>query len=620
MLMTSKILKKTLLIVTGFLIQSNINAQMYVSPNSYVFASNEVVFIKQQLELNAANSNFYLRENAQLLQGSTSSGVNSGLGNLSVFQEGTTNNFQYNYWCSPVGGNIAAAGNSPFGITQLKDIVTLTSSVNSTPLGMNNYNGTATPFAIAPYWINKLVTSSTYSSWISVGTASTINAGEGFTMKGTSGTNTTTVNGVMNNPGSKQRYDFRGKPNDGTIAINVLNLQYTLTGNPYPSAIDLKLFLLGASNTTGIAYFWEHDKTANSHYIDNFRGGYGAYSPLGGDSNGTIGNMGVYTPATFYSYDGNGNEVTNLGSSGNVFQRRFCPVGQGFMLDGTADGIVEMKNSYRVFVKEDVLNFSQFERSSSPSKTKNTNEFLPAIQSLSGYDYTMVNTKPAPQIRLNALLNDQGIRQLVLALVPDATDGVDHAMDAMLAGDNAGIDTYFSLNESEYVIDARPFNIDTKIPLGFKNTNQANFKITVQEILNFTEAENIYLHDKNTDLYHDIKNDFYDLTLPGGVNNTQFELTFKNNNSLGTEDLAVKDFVVFQNNNAKNLTINNPFQLDIATCNLYDIVGKLIFSKKDLGRDATYNFSTSGLSDGIYIVKIATDDKIELGKKIIIKN
>ena len=620
MLMTSKILKKTLLIVTGFLIQSNINAQMYVSPNSYVFASNEVVFIKQQLELNAANSNFYLRENAQLLQGSTSSGVNSGLGNLSVFQEGTTNNFQYNYWCSPVGGNIAAAGNSPFGITQLKDIVTLTSSVNSTPLGMNNYNGTATPFAIAPYWINKLVTSSTYSSWISVGTASTINAGEGFTMKGTSGTNTTTVNGVMNNPGSKQRYDFRGKPNDGTIAINVLNLQYTLTGNPYPSAIDLKLFLLGASNTTGIAYFWEHDKTANSHYIDNFRGGYGAYSPLGGDSNGTIGNMGVYTPATFYSYDGNGNEVTNLGSSGNVFQRRFCPVGQGFMLDGTADGIVEMKNSYRVFVKEDVLNFSQFERSSSPSKTKNTNEFLPAIQSLSGYDYTMVNTKPAPQIRLNALLNDQGIRQLVLALVPDATDGVDHAMDAMLAGDNAGIDTYFSLNESEYVIDARPFNIDTKIPLGFKNTNQANFKITVQEILNFTEAENIYLHDKNTDLYHDIKNDFYDLTLPGGVNNTQFELTFKNNNSLGTEDLAVKDFVVFQNNNAKNLTINNPFQLDIATCNLYDIVGKLIFSKKDLGRNVTYNFPTSGLSDGVYIVKIATDDKIELGKKIIIKN
>jgi hypothetical protein len=36
---------------------------MYIGPNSYVFANNEVVFISQQLELNAANSNFYLREN-----------------------------------------------------------------------------------------------------------------------------------------------------------------------------------------------------------------------------------------------------------------------------------------------------------------------------------------------------------------------------------------------------------------------------------------------------------------------------------------------------------------------------------------------------------------------------
>ena len=165
-----------------------------------------------------------------------------------------------------------------------------------------------------------------------------------------------------------------------------------------------------------------------------------------------------------------------------------------------------------------------------------------------------------------------------------------------------------------------PFNLDTKIPIGFRNNKTANYKITVQEILNFTEAENIYLHDKIADVYHDIKNDFRELTLPGGTNNTQFEITFKNNRALGTDDAAVENFVVFQNNNAKSLTINNPFKLDVATCSLYDIVGKLIFSKKDLGINASYNFSTSGLSDGIYIVKIATQDKLELGKKIIVKN
>jgi hypothetical protein len=74
------------------------------------------------------------------------------------------------------------------------------------------------------------VASSGYTKLGKVGSSSAINAGEGFTMKGTSGTNTTTVNLVQNNPG-EQRYDFRGKPNDGTISITVLNLQFTLTGN-----------------------------------------------------------------------------------------------------------------------------------------------------------------------------------------------------------------------------------------------------------------------------------------------------------------------------------------------------------------------------------------------------
>lgn len=67
--MDSKLLKRTLLIVTGLFLQNSVNAQMYVSPNSYVFANNQVVFVKQQLELNAASSNFYLRTDAQLVQG-----------------------------------------------------------------------------------------------------------------------------------------------------------------------------------------------------------------------------------------------------------------------------------------------------------------------------------------------------------------------------------------------------------------------------------------------------------------------------------------------------------------------------------------------------------------------
>ena len=364
--MNSNILKQVVVVIAVIFLQNNLNAQMYVGPSSYVFANNEVVYIEHELELNAANSNFYLRENGQLIQGATSTGTNKGSGSLSVFQEGTTNNFQYDYWCSPVGGFIDAVGNSPFGITQLKDVDGLIAFKEPSILSMNNYNGIASPLAIAPFWINKLIASSEYSNWVQVGSSASLNAGEGFTMKGTSGTNGFTVNGVQNNPGSQQRYDFRGKPNDGTIAIPVAVEQFTLTGNPYPSAIDLSAFLLAETNCTGIAYFWEQDATVNSHYIADYKGGYGAFSP------GDLGSTGIYVPATFYSYDGSGNEGT-AGVTGGDYQRRFSPIGQGFLIDGLANGFVEMKNSYRRFVKEIASN-EAIQRTMGVSKTKNNTE------------------------------------------------------------------------------------------------------------------------------------------------------------------------------------------------------------------------------------------------------
>jgi hypothetical protein len=610
--MNGTVLKLIAVFFAAIFLQNDLNAQMYIGPNSYVFANNEVVFISQQLELNAANSNFYLRENGQLIQGATSTGMNKGLGSLSVFQEGTTNNFQYDYWCSPVGETNVTEGNSPFGVTQLKDVSGLITFNEPSILAKYNYNGTASPLAIAPFWINKLIASSEYSNWIQVGAASSINAGEGFTMKGTSGTNGFTVNGVQNNPGSQQRYDFRGKPNDGTIMIPVAVEQFTLTGNPYPSAIDLSAFLKAETNCTGIAYFWEQDATVNSHYIADYKGGYGAFSP------GDLGGTGIHVPATFYSYDGSGNGGS-AGATGGNYERRFSPIGQGFLIDGNANGFVQMKNSYRIFVKEPTSS-PVTDKMIKSTKTINKTGFMAPIQAVSGFDYTNVSLEPTPQIKFNTLMNNQGVRQLALAFIPEATDGIDRAMDAMSSSDSAPADVYFIIEDSEFVINAIRFDSDKKIPIGFRNKAQANYKITVKEILNFTEADYIYLHDKKADSYFDIKNDFHELSLPAGINNTQFEITFKNNSSLGVEEAMRKKFVIYQNNSAKSLIISNPLLLDITACGLYDVAGKLIFKKENLGVNTSYAFSTVGLRDGIYIVKLATEDKIEVGHKIIIKN
>jgi hypothetical protein len=52
---------------------------------------------------------------------------------------------------------------------------------------------------------------------------------------------------------------------------------------------------------------------------------------------------------------------------------------------------------------------------------------------------------------------------MVLAFIPEATDGVDRAMDALSSSDEMP-DVYFVINDDEYLINAVNFDMD-KIPI-----------------------------------------------------------------------------------------------------------------------------------------------------------
>ena len=608
-------IRKILLFVPLLSFIFTAKAQMYVSPSSYVFVNNQYVYVTQDVNIQNTG-NFYLRNTSQLLQGGTGAGANAGAGDLSVFQEGTVNNFQYNYWCSPVGTPLAAAGNNPFGITRLYRPTGLTASTAATILPTSNYNGTSSPLAIAPYWIWKFVTSSTYAQWAFVGSASTINAGEGFSMKGVSGTDATIADateGVANNSGG-QRYDFRGKPNDGTIPVAVSAGNFTLVGNPYPSAIDLNAYLLDPANAAvinGQAYFWEQ-VVVNTHVLNQYQGGYGIYNPV----------TGIYTPASFWTYDGQGNQGVPAGS-GTVFQRRFSPIGQGFMVRGTANGNVTMKNNYRVFVKEGVLNQSQFARGAADEANADRNEYFSAIPNVAGTDYTQVKKGTAPYIRIHAMYNNSGVRPTTIAFLDTATDGFDYGADGHSpSGESA--EFYYILPDMphEYVATAVKFDINKRIPVGFRCRAETNFKVQVKDMVGLHPSQKVYLFDKNTGIYHDIKNRIFDMTLPAGNNTTRFEVTFKNvstnNNNNSNTNVVVEAFEVYQNNQEAKLTIYNTLNKEITSFTMYDITGKVVLEKSNLGKGATYEFSTASLADGVYVVTTKTADNLDTSKKVIV--
>lgn len=583
--------------------------QIFVSSNSYMYVGNQFVFSKQNTNLQN-NGNIFLRRDGQFLQGTTASSTNTGLGKLSVYQEGTSDNFDYNYWCSPVGNASAAVGNENFGITMLfspQDVINSNAAAITTGL-----NGSASPLTISNYWIWKYITSATYADWVWVGSSSNLAAGEGFTMKGTSGTDATSVDGVQNNAGGNgaQRYDFRGKPNDGNISVSVASGMTTLTGNPYPSAIDMQLFL--ADNLAvcdGNALYWEQDKSVNSHFIAAYRGGYGVYN---GASN-------IYTPATFYTYDAAGNQGPLFSTPLNMYERKFAPIGQGFMVRGIANGNVTFRNTHRVFRKEGLANNSQFERNSNSSSMADYG-YYEDIPNVAGIDYTQISKAPTPHIRINASLNNTAVRQFVLGFMDSAIDGLDKA-DALSPDNEADLpfDAYLVLNDEQYVLSTTSFNIDKTFPIGFKSSSAAIYRIQVADFINFDLAENVYLHDKETNVYYDIKNQETQIALPQGVNNTKYEITFKTN-ALGTVDNLKKDLLIFQDNKNQELQVLNPNSLNINSVALFDLAGKKIFKEAKLSLSDSYKFSTARLSQAVYLVEVTTDDGQKINQKILISN
>ncbi|RZJ73549.1 T9SS type A sorting domain-containing protein [Flavobacterium sp.] len=600
-------MKRTITIL-ALLLSAGLCAQLYVSPNSYVYSNDQFIYVRQGVNLQN-NGNLYLRNGSQLLQGVNGASTNAGAGKLSVFQEGTVDNFEYNYWCSPVGNSSATVGNENFGITMLNQPTGLITSNPATILAPNNTNGQSNPLAISQYWIYKFITSNNYSQWVAVNAASTLGAGQGFTMKGTAGTDGTTVQGVQNNPGANQRYDFRGKPNDGNINISVATDQWTLTGNPYPSAINLSQFLWDATSSTGIAYFWEQDKTLNTHLLVGYSGGYGAYSPV------TQNGPGIYVPAVFYKYDITGTLIPGPTGTGGSYSRYFSPVGQGFMIVGSANGTVTMRNQYRVFQKE-APSLSQFERPANLgglSTTSTQNGYLPEIPNVAGFDYTTVSTAPVPQIRLSAKVG-HGVRSLVLGFDPAATDGVDHAMDAA-SGDSNAVDMFFAMPGGEYLISVIDFNINKTVPLGLRNNAQATFQITMNEMINFSGAQHVYVHDKLNGTYFEITNAVYEVTMPAGTNVDRFELTFTEN-ALGTPTLNANSFTIVQDNPKQQIKISNPNHFEIKDVFVYDMNGRMVMSKSKLGALGEYQFPSDGLSEAVYIVKVVTADNRDIGQKI----
>lgn len=538
---------------------------------------------------------------AQIVQSGLVANPTNGTGKIYRDQQGTKSSFNYNYWSSPVSAN-----GIDYTITDVlrdgTDATTNPFNPATINFGSSPYfaDGVQTsPIKISDYWLFKYTSISTsYADWQFVGTTGTIKIGEGFTMKGTDG---------IANITDTQNYVFAGKPNNGTITLNIAPNQTYLVGNPYASAIDADEFIKdnikdGAGrNTTnvinGALYFWNHF-AGHTHVLASYIGGYATYTLMGG-----------------VNAISNDILINNNGMTGTLIPKKYIPVAQGFFVGTVLDpslitnnpnmttaitgGPIVFKNSQRAFKVESPAN-SVFMRT----------------------QHTEVNSTVSepedlrPKIRLLFDSANGLHRQLLVGVDPYASDLFDLGYDAPIIDINSD-DMYWEFEANKFVIQAVPdFNTQRIIPLSLKITNPGATTIKIDSLEHVTEATEIYIFDNQTGIYHNIRNSNFTITLPVGVYADRFSLRFAME-SLGSDENVVNPLIInFTNSNSSLNIINNDTKTTVEKVYLFNVLGQLI-AHWNVENKTNIQIPMENISQGTYLVKVKTSNR-DVSTKILI--
>ncbi len=444
-------------------------------------------------------------------------GVN---GSLERDQQGTADTYTYNYWSSPVGALNSAATNDTYTHSYTVFDVLRDGTTPASPGTINfltsGYNGTNTnPIGLADYWIWKFANGpdDDYYFWQHMRSTGTIFAGEGFTMKGP-GT------GSISTP---QNYVFVGKPNNGDITLNITSGNDYLVGNPYPSAIDANEFISDNPDTSGTIYFWEH-WGGGSHNLFDYQGGYALYNYSGGSSNGV----------TWDKRSG-----CRYGGIPTKLPGQYIPVSQGFFVYSPGGGTINFKNDQRIFEKEGATSVFVRMDSNPGEQAINYNED-DRMKFRIGFDsFNLIH------------------RQLLLTVDEHAKIGYDWGYDGSLSSQQMD-DMFWLIEDEKYGIQGiDKVTAETVIPLGIHVRNNGLNSIRIDHLENVPDNVQIYVRDKELNIYGDLRQSEYEFYLTAGDYLDRFEIVFSNRqSSLDTQDLELNtSFDVYYNSNSKNLII-----------------------------------------------------------------
>lgn len=504
-----------------------------------------------------ANGNFIVNNNANLVQISNA----TNLGNITYKRDASIRTLDYVYWSSPVANQ--------------------------------NINSLFSPIITGPkYEWNTTIANSNggQGNWVNL-SSSTMTAGKGYIVRGPSSApfNNTTSNiltgnfiGVPNN-GIFTVPIFRGTDTNtayhsGTNGTEISNLSdnWNLLGNPYPSSIKGSQFLFNnRTKIEGNIRLWTH------------------------------GNLPVYTTSPFYS-----SFVYNY-TPGDYFTYTFtgtscCPAAGADVFIGAGQGFfVQMKDGPAA---TDTVSFNNGLRNSSyPNnnfyKTQNIEQISEDIN---------VNNIERHRIWLDIINSNNESNRTLFGYIEGATSGWDSFYDC-LTQQNGSMEIYSLIEDNKFIIQGRPLPFDDTdiVPIGLSIQSTGNYSIGLAGVDGIFEEQSIYLRDKLLGIDHDIKSVPYHFTISNGMNNTRFEIVYRNS-TLGNSD--------FNQNNDLKVIVNELVSVEstevIKEIVVYNTLGQII----DIYKNASSNkviLSALSKTNTTLLLKIKLDNGQVYNKKII---
>lgn len=406
------------------------------------------------------------------------------------------------------------------------------------------------------------------NNWVYLSGGTVMTPGVGYIGRAPSGLNYATPQVVETT--------FTGVPNNGNYAVTITKSTATvnLIGNPYPSAISADLFLNDDSNRTainGTIYLWTHNTAiTNNQYTAN---DYAKYNFTGGVGTGSAALTGSSTP------------------NGKI------AAGQGFFVEANtalSNGTytATFKNSHRITGD----NSQFFRMSAAQNSTSSALEKHRFWISLS-----------------NA---DGAYNEMLVGYVQDATNGFDSLFDGRVMPAGNSLSVYTMINTDAYSIQGKalPFSNEDVIPVGYNAVNAGNVTFTLENFDGIFDTQSVYLLDKETNQYHDLKLANYTFTTTAGTFNERFELRFQNPNLSNTTFETTTAVAIIAN--PAHVTIQSSTGIAAIVC--YDTTGKQLANFKG-NQSTTFETPKFWNTPALSLISITLTDGSTITKKIVLQ-